>query len=166
MPASLILMGNMKINENLRLTLRTVAYDDVEVGEMIRRLDQYQIGLYGKENCNLDSVSRLKDSGALLLGAFAGDMLAGIGAVKLFDGYAEIKRMYTGEGFRGLGAARLVLNGLEEYARENGKKRVCLETGYLHDAALTFYTKAGYGVIERFGNYKPNTVSIYFEKFI
>jgi putative acetyltransferase len=164
---------NAQTNKSYKMNLdertiivRPVSVDHELVQLLMDKLDQYQIGLYGMEHCHLDSVEVLQHSGAYMLGAYADDRLVGMGAVKLFDGYAEIKRMFVEEDFRGFGVAARILTALEAYAVQKGRKRICLETGYLHQSALRFYQRLGYSVVERFGSYTPNEVSIYFEKNI
>jgi GNAT superfamily N-acetyltransferase len=74
---------------------------------------------------------------------------------------AELKRMYTVPGARGLGVARAVLRALEDTAREAGRKRMILETGHLQPEAISLYVTAGYARIPDFGHYKdePDVLS-------
>ena len=99
-----------------------------------------------------------------MTGAFSNTCLVGIEAIKCFENYAEIKRMYVEEDFRGLLIAEKILTALEKYAVQKGLVRICLETGNLHYAALKFYKKMAYTKVESFGYYKPNNASVYFEK--
>ena len=137
---------------------------DENVIALIEKLNQYQINLYGREKCSLDSPEVLQQSQAFMVGAYANELLIGIGAVKFFDDYAEIKRMYIEENFRGLSIAEHILTRLEEHAAKNGIHKICLETGTLHHAAQKFYQKMGYTSIERFGNYPLNEVSVFLGK--
>jgi putative acetyltransferase len=148
------------------MIVRKVIPTDHEVVALIDKLNQFQIDLYGLEACNLESPESLHAS-AYMVGAFSSEnILAGIGAVKLVSGYAEIKRMYVEENYRGQAIAHKVLTTLEDHARDNGVKTIYLETGNLHYAAIQFYKSMGYVEVERFGNYKPNSVSIYFSKLL
>ncbi len=141
-----------------------VSYDDRELQLMIESLNDFQISLYGLEMCNLDSIETLRQSRAYILGAYYDEKLIGMGAVKLFDEYAEIKRMFVDAKYRGNNFANRILDLLETYAKRNGKKVACLETGNLQEAAISFYKKCGYCIVEEFGKYKPNNVSVYFKK--
>ena len=67
------------------------------VRSMIKKLDQYQLDLYGNESCKLESLDYLQQARAYILGAYGDSKLIAMGAVKLFDDYAEIKRMYVDE---------------------------------------------------------------------
>jgi len=157
---------NKMTPQELRIDLKPVLPTDTEVVKLIEKLNKYQIGLYGIEMCNLESPESLQKNNSVMMGAYVNNELAGIGAVKFFDTYAEIKRMFVEENYRGLSISGTILNALEEQAAQKGIYRICLETGNLHQQALKFYNKSGYQQIESFGNYKPNKVSVYFEKII
>lgn len=137
-----------------------------EVQQLIEKLNHYQSDLYGTTGCNLESAKDLVKNNALMLGAFSGKILVGIGAIKLKDDYAQIKRMFIEPDFRSQGIAKQLILKLESHALKNSLHRICLETGNKHDVALNFYNKMGYYQIEKFGCYEPNEISIYFEKQI
>jgi GNAT superfamily N-acetyltransferase len=67
---------------------------------------------------------------------------------------AELKRMYVTPAARGRGVATALLRAIEESARQQGRKRVILETGERQPEAIALYEKAGYVWIENFGHYK------------
>lgn len=146
--------------------IKSVSPADDEVKEMIRRLDHFHILLYGSVSCELDSPETLLNSKAFMLGSFHEGLLVGIGAVKLFDEYAEIKRMFVMDSYRGFGIAKKILLGLETYAREQNRNTVKLETGLKQTSAIRLYEQCGYLPIPPFGNYKPTSVNLYFEKKI
>jgi len=75
----------------------------------------------------------------LIVGGYSKEILVGIGAIKIFNDYAEIKRMYFTEDFRGTGLANKLLTKLEVYAAKKLKPRILLETGYL--------TKSSHGIL-------------------
>ncbi len=151
--------------DNTEITIQEAAEMDAVRG-MIKKLDQYQLDLYENESCKLESLEYLQQAGAYILGAYADSKLIAMGAVKLFDGYAEIKRMYVDGAYRGLGLAKSILAELEAYAKQNGKALICLETGNLQYAALAFYKNLGYAVVEKYGNHQPNKVGVYHAKAI
>lgn len=153
------------MNPPIPITISPISPADAQVQLLISKLDHFQIELYGRENCHLDSIETLLKSGAHMLGAFSDKQLIGMGAVKIMDGYAEIKRMYVEESHRGLGIAENILRRLEAYAVEQGENRICLETGIYHEAAMSLYKKLGYKIIDQFGEYKINGLSVFFEKW-
>jgi GNAT superfamily N-acetyltransferase len=76
------------------------------------------------------------------------------------DGVGELKRMFVLPAFRGRGYSRLVLDSLEDAARERGLSRLVLETGMRQDAAIALYESAGYRTIPNFGIYADEPTSI------
>lgn len=82
-----------------------------------------------------------------LLGAWAGDDLAGLGALRELDAaHGEIKSMRTAAGFTRRGVGQTILDALLDLARERGYARVSLETGTHADfaAAIAFYERNGF----------------------
>ena len=152
------------LNTEFKVKIIEVSPDNKEVKELINKLDKFQISLYGIEYCNLDSIEELKENKAYILGAYVDETLVGIGAVKLFETYGELKRMFLEEAYRGKGIAEKIIWKLENHIEKMGLKKIYLETGYLQKSALNFYKKLGYYEVEQFGSYKPNQVSIYLLK--
>lgn len=146
------------------IVIKPISPANEQVQELIAKLDAFQIELYGRENCHLDSIEVLLKSGAHMLGAFDGAQLVGMGAVKIMGDYAEIKRMYVEENHRGQGIAENILQQLENYAQAQKITQLYLETGVYHTAAQKLYRKLGYNVVERFGDYPINGLSVFFGK--
>jgi putative acetyltransferase len=84
-----------------------------------------------------------------------GGVAAGCGGVALFEGFAEIKRMYVRPRFRGrgTGVASAIIARLESEAKANGRSLVRLETGVQQQAALRFYARHGYRECTSFAHY-------------
>ncbi|MCM4159741.1 GNAT family N-acetyltransferase [Antarcticibacterium flavum] len=77
------------------------------------------------------------------------------GALKEFiPGTMEIKRMFTKRSSRGKGYAGMVLNELEEWAKELHYSRCILETGVRQPDAIALYRKHGYELIPNYGQYE------------
>ena len=62
----------------------------------------------------------------------------------------EIKRMYLRPLYRGQGVSDLLLNALEDYAREFGYKWLYLDTAANMKAAARFYERKGFTACERY----------------
>lgn len=97
----------------------------------------------------------------------------GCAAIKKFDtktssaqvsSSMEIKRMYVSPKQRGNGIAQKLITELEIWAKELGYKRCVLETGRRQKAAVKFYQKCNYKVIDNYGQYVGMENSICFEK--
>jgi GNAT superfamily N-acetyltransferase len=87
----------------------------------------------------------------------------GCGAFRpLQNGIAELKRMYSRPGTRGVGSA--ILTFLEHEAIRLGYEALWLETRRINERAVSFYTRRGYRPIPNFGKYIANFKAICFEK--
>lgn len=96
-----------------------------------------------------------------------GDVPVGCGAFKPFgDDAVEVKRMFTSPDHRQRGIASLVLNALEQWARELGFQRCVLETGTMLHDAIALYSKHGYSTIPNYGPYVGVESSVCFEKVL
>ena len=139
--------------------------DDAQV--LITELDTYLIPLSPKESRHGYPVDKLIKEDVAFFIIRRDGIPAGCGGVKLFGtDYAEIKRMYVRPQFRGLGLAKLMLDHLAEFARTNGVALVRLETGIAQREANGLYERAGFQLIEPFGEYKPDPLSRFYEKRI
>jgi putative acetyltransferase len=139
--------------------------DQPDVIELIADLDAYQDLLYPAESRYALDLASLKQSNVRFVVARANNGQAiGCGAVVLYDGYGELKRMYVREHSRGKGVAREVLALLEWSAGEAGCTAFRLETGPYQPEALAFYARSGYARCERFGDYKDDPHSVFMRK--
>lgn len=91
------------------------------------------------------------------------------GGVALYDGFAEVKRMFTDEAARGRGVAKALLARLETVAREAGMPLLRLETGIHQLDAIAFYERMGFELCDAFGDYAAMTpsqieTSLFYEK--
>ena len=82
------------------------------------------------------------------------------------DGYGELKRMYVVPEHRGRGLSRTVLERIETIARENGLRRLILETGTLQTAAVGLYRSAGYRRTLPYGPYREEDLSVCYAKWL
>jgi len=107
------------------------------------------------------SLEQLEASGVHLVGATLSGELVGIGGVELQgDGFAELKRFYVVPAHRGRGVADAVIEALVEHARAGGATTVRLETGDKQHAAMGFYARHGFVVVERFPPYVDSATSV------
>jgi putative acetyltransferase len=93
----------------------------------------------------------------------------GCGGVALFDGFAEVKRMYVRPAARGQGVAQAILARIEAETRAAKLPVLRLETGDKQTAALRLYRRHGFTDCPPFGDYAtlpPHTIStsIFLEK--
>lgn len=104
-------------------------------------------------------LSGLKAPGVAVWSAWAGERIAGIGALKLLGGgQAEIKSMRTHPDFLRRGVAAALLDHLIASARASGVRRLSLETGTgpAFEPALALYRRRGFVNGEAFADYAPS----------
>ncbi len=77
----------------------------------------------------------------------------GCGGVRRFDEHvAEIKRMWIHPEWRGLELGRRLLEHLEQFAADQGRTRVVLDTNSNLTEAIAMYESMGYESIERYND--------------
>ena len=107
-------------------------------------------------------LSGLQDPAVTVWGAWEGDRLAAIGALKVLgSGQAEVKSMRTHPDFLRRGAAAALLDHAIETARARGVRRLSLETGRgpAFEPALAMYRRRGFADGAPFSDYVPNDFS-------
>jgi len=138
-----------------------------DVQALIAVADAYYVGLYPAESNHLEAVDDLHKPQAVLIGCFLDDELVASGAARLMqdDGdYAEIKRLFVLEPFRGRGLSSQLMSFLENELRQRGVVLFRLETGVRQPEALGLYRKLGYRERAPFGTYGPDSLSVFMEK--
>jgi GNAT superfamily N-acetyltransferase len=141
--------------------------DSEDARVLITELDAYLIPLSPKESRHGYPVEKLIQEDVPFFIIRQEGAPAGCGGVKLFGtDYGEIKRMYIRPQFRGLGLGKLMLNHLADFARSQGVAILRLETGIQQREAIGLYERAGFELIEPFGDYRPDPLSRFYEKRI
>jgi len=83
---------------------------------------------------------------------------------KYDDEYAEVKRVFVKQEYRGKGISDKLMKLLENAAREQGYRYLILESGEPLVAAMALYRKIGYKIIPNYGQYKDMPDSICMKK--
>ena len=148
------------------IVIRQVDPIQMEVIDLIRQLDEYQESMYPPESNHLDPIDELSKSGVHFLAAYDDSKICGIGAVKVFDDYGEIKRVYVPESHRGQGIAKEIMRQLENRLLERSVFIARLETGIHQHEAIHLYKKLGYSETVPFGEYTNDPLSVFMEKKI
>jgi GNAT superfamily N-acetyltransferase len=139
--------------------------DSVDAVILIAELEAYLEPLYPAESRHGFSVEKLIAEAVAFFLIRHDEAPAGCGGIKLFGAeYGEIKRMYVRPSFRGLGLGKQMLDHLADYARSQGVGLLRLETGIHQHAAIGLYERMGFERIPPFGEYRPDPLSIFFEK--
>jgi putative acetyltransferase len=133
--------------------------------ELIEELDAYLNRLYAAErNYLLDIEALCAPEIAFFVARVAGEIAACGALRRLDDQSAELKRMYVRPPFRGRGLGRAILLALEAHAQEAGVRRLVLETGVDQPEALALYQRHGFVRCARYGEYREDPTSVFFEK--
>jgi len=145
-------------------TLKRTNAQDADFIALVKQLDTYLSIVDGEDHSFYDQYNQL-DSIKYAIVVYKGERAVGCGAIKLFDeGRMEIKRMFVRSESRGKGIATLILNGLENWAKEMNCTSCVLETGKRQKEAVALYKKNKYSIIENYGQYKGMENSLCFEK--
>ena len=141
--------------------------DAAAARSLIAASDAFYDGLYPPESNHLEATADLQKEHVIFMGCRIGDGLVASGGPKLMqdDGdYAEIKRVFVLDNFRGRGLSRQIMQALESELRDRGVTLFRLETGIRQPEALGLYRKLGYRERGPFGAYQPDPLSIFMEK--
>jgi putative acetyltransferase len=137
-----------------------------DVVALIRDLDAYQSALYPAESNHFLDIDALAGPDVRFVVARRDGVAVGCGALRVCEGYGELKRMYVAPGARGSGIGVQILAALEALARVEGLPVVRLETGIAQPEALSLYAAAGYSNCAPFGEYEPDVLSRFMQKRI
>jgi putative acetyltransferase len=144
--------------------------DATDVQTMIATSDAYYENLYPAESNHLESNDDLKQSEVLFVGCRIDGELVASGAAKMLqddDGsYAEIKRVFVLDNYRGKGLSNQIMSFLENELLSRGVNLFRLETGVKQPAALGLYRKLGYVERGPYGSYVLDPYSVFMEKHV
>lgn len=136
-----------------------IAEDDLS-GEAIRALVALHLSEMHAHSpaCKVHalSVEKLREPGVTFYSAWAGDALAGMGAIRELDTrHGELKSMRVADAWLGKGVGEAVLIHLLGVARSRGYEAVSLETGRgpAFEPALGLYRKYGFTNCGPFADY-------------
>ena len=163
----------------------------VEADHLLMLSDQYMASLYPSESNHLVSSESLRKGDAVFLGAFISSTMS-LGtetadepaktnelrpgsevraciacvATRFYReaGYAEIKRLYVQEAYRGSGLSRTLMSAIEAEILAEGIDCARLEMGIHQPEADALYRSLGYRDIQPFGNYLLDPLSQFLEK--
>ena len=141
--------------------------DSSEVGAIIAAADAYYIDLYPAESNHLVNREDLKKPNVIMIGCRIEGELVASGAARILEdegSYAEIKRIFVLERYRGQGLSREIMRYLETELLNRGVSIFRLETGIKQPEALGLYRKLGYRDRGPFGSYVADPFSVFMEK--
>ena len=141
--------------------------DTPDAIRLIEELETELAGKYPSESRHGYSVEKLLKQNVAFFVTRLNGVAAGCGGVQLFGKeYGELKRMFVNPSFRGKGLAKLMLDHLANYAKQNGVHLLRLETGIYQHNAIALYEDWGFKRIPPFGEYWDDPLSLCYEKKI
>ena len=140
-----------------------------EIVELLAELDAELSGPYSADQRHALSVEKLFQPDVRFFVARLEGAAVACGGIGFYDGYAELKRMYSRPSVRGRGVAKAILHRLEAEARAVGALLLRIETGLYQEEALRFYEGAGFRRCGAFGLYakmpaRAIETSLFYEK--
>lgn len=136
-----------------------------EVRELVAELNAVLLELTPPEFCHHLTVEQMADAATTVFVARIDGKAVGCGALKRHaDGIGEVKRMYTRPVHRGRKIGAQIVGRIEALARQEGLKRLVLETGDRHHAAWTVYERAGFSRCGPVLDYPDVKWSVFYEK--
>jgi putative acetyltransferase len=146
--------------------LKRTTSENSDFQNLVRQLDADLKLRDGEEHSfysQFNKIDKIKNA----VVCYADDFPVGCGAFKEYDETSvEIKRMFVQPGFRGRGIAGTILKELELWAAEINYSVAVLETGKRQPEAIALYQKAGYTIIQNFGQYENIENSVCMKKEI
>ncbi len=133
---------------------------------LVKQLDAYLKITDGDEHDFYNQFNSIEILKHIII-AYKDHQPIGCGAFKEFDNTSvEIKRMFTLPETREKGIGTLILNALEDWAKELNYKSTVIETGIRQTEAVQFYKKNLYEIIPNYGQYAGVENSLCFEKIL
>lgn len=147
----------------------TIVYDRIdprapEVAGLIARHAAHGDAHYPSEsNHHQDGAGLAAEGVTLFVGRMRGEVVAMGGYKVIGPGTGEVKSMHVAEAARGKGAGAAILARIVAHARDNGLRRLMLETGSREASAPArrLYERAGFVYGEPFGGYRHDPESVF-----
>jgi putative acetyltransferase len=139
-----------------------------ELRALVEELDAYMTGLYPVESNHLLDIETLAQPDMRFFAARVDGTAEGCGALWLHEpDYGEVKRIYVRRTARGFGLAKLILERLEQEARNHRLALLRLETGIRQPEALGLFEAYGFARRGPFGDYPTDDpLSVFMEKCV
>jgi GNAT superfamily N-acetyltransferase len=147
------------------VVLEAVPFDSDLATTLVAEVQQEYVRRYGgHDETPVDPDEFAPPDGTFLVARYGAVTIGCAGMRRHDTSTVEVKRMFVRAEHRRRGHARRLLRALEDRAREQGYRRVILETGLAQPEAIALYASAGYLPVEGFGHYRDAPLSRSFAK--
>ncbi len=150
--------------KDMGLTIRRVSPLGPAALEMIDGSEREQAALYPAHLRTALDPRALVAQEVRFFVAMEGEVPLGCGGFGIYDGYAELKRIYVAPAARGKGVSDAIMRACEAAALAEGQTLMRLETGEATPAAIRLYERHGYARTGPFGAYAENGSSVFMAK--
>lgn len=145
------------------IAVETPLQDDVR--SLVAELNAVLLELAPPEHCHHLTVEQMADASTTVWVARDGGAAVACGALKRHsEGIGEVKRMFTRPSHCGKKIGAEIMAQIEAMARQEGLKRLVLETGDRHHAAWAVYERAGFKRCGPVLDYPDVKWSVFYEK--
>lgn len=134
------------------ITIKRTTSDNTDFKKLSNLFDEFLIDIDGEER---DFFAFFNNKFLEHVAVFYKNKIAvGCGGFKRYDSNtAEIKRMFVHPDHRNEGLAKIILQELENWVKEENFQNYILETSPKLEAAISLYLKFGYSFIPNYGQY-------------
>lgn len=147
-------------------TLQRTNSDNTAFQSLVRLLDEDLARRDGDEHAFYAQFNKIANISHVVV-CYVDGQAVGCGAFKPYDEKTvEIKRMFVKPEYRGKGIGLIILKELEQWAASLNYPATILETGKKQPEAIRLYQKAGYRLIENFGQYENVANSVCMTKHL
>ncbi len=147
---------------DVTITTETPLQDDVRT--LIAALNETLLALTPPEHCSHMTAEQMAAPDTTVFVARQNGEAIACGALRRHaDGIAEVKRMYTIPAHQGRGVGGKILDEVIALARQEGFRRLVLETGDRHPAAWRVYERAGFTRCRPVLDYPDSPWSVFYE---
>ena len=168
-PALVVAAAEQELAELVRATLAVpddavvleeVPFESDLARSLVAEVQQEYVRRYGgHDETPVDPTQFAPPDGRFLIARVGAAAIGCAGMRRHDDSTVEVKRMFVRVEHRRRGHARRLLAALEDQARDQGFRRVVLETGLAQPEAIALYESSGYLPVPGFGHYKDAPLS-------
>ena len=141
-------------------------FDNAEVNHLLTKHFIELRSVSPDDSCHVLDIKGLKDSSIKFWSFWDNNQLIGCAALKfLNDEHGEFKSIRVEDNSRGKGVGKKIISHLIEVAKNEGIKRLSIETGAgdFFKSARKLFKKFGFKTCRPFADYKEDPNSCYFD---
>ena len=141
-------------------------FDNAEVNHLLTKHFIKLRSVSPDDSCHVLDIKGLKDSSIKFWSFWDNNQLIGCAALKFLDDeHGEFKSIRVEDNSRGKGFGKKIISHLIEVAKNEGIKRLSIETGAgdFFKSARKLFKKFGFKTCRPFADYKEDPNSCYFD---